>query len=82
MEFDNLMKWKKEKFDPQKHSEKTIAIESYDEKLKKYLWMWTMLPFTRAIDTLIITLADPNSETGQMLKRVADENPDIVKWEL
>ena len=82
MEFDNLMKWKKEKFDPQKHSEKTIAIESYDEKLKKYLWMWTMLPFTRAIDTLVITLADPNSETGQMLKRVADEIPDIVKWEI
>ena len=41
-----------------------------------------MLPFTRAIDTLVITLADPNSETGQMLKRVADENPDIVKWEI
>lgn len=82
LEFDNFIKSKKEKFDPQKHSEKTIALESDAEKLKKYLWMWTMLPFTRAIDRLIITLDNPESETGRMLKRVSKIIPDIVSWEI
>lgn len=82
LEFDNLIQSKIEKFDPQKHSEKTIALESDAEKLKKYLWMWTMLPFTRAIDRLIITLDNPDSETGQMLKRVSEIIPDIVSWEI
>jgi hypothetical protein len=44
--------------------------------------MWTMLPFIRAIDTLVITLENPETETGIMLKKIADANPDIVSWEI
>lgn len=82
MQFDKLIEFKKNHFDPNKHAEKSLAFESNKEKMKRYLWMWTMLPFTRAIDTLIITLEDPNSEIGQLLKRVADANQDFVLWEI
>lgn len=82
LQFDTFINEKKDKFDVKKHAEESVALESYDEKLNRYLWMWSMLPFTRAIDTLIITLKDPKSETGRLLKRLSDNNPDIVTWEI
>ena len=82
LQFDTFINEKRDKFDVKKHAEESVALESYDEKLNRYLWMWSMLPFTRAIDTLIITLKDPNSTTGRLLKRLSDNNPDIVSWEI
>lgn len=81
LQFDELLKWKEESFDENRHSN-PLVLESRDEKLKKYLWMWTMLPFTRAIDTLIITLKNPNSDIGQILKRVAERLSDYVLWDI
>ena len=80
LQFDNFLELKKQTFDENKNSD-PLVLESKEEKLIKYLWMWTMLPFTRAIDTLIITIKNPDSEIGQMLKRVSDQNSDIVSWE-
>lgn len=80
LQFDKLLESKKQTFDENKNSD-PLVLESKDEKLKKYLWMWTMLPFTRAIDTLIITIKDSDSEIGQMLKKISDQNRDIVSWE-
>ena len=81
LQFDKLLDWKKEMFDENMHSE-PMALESRDEKLKKYLWMWTMLPFTRAIDTLVITIKNKDSEIGQILKKVATQLCDYVLWEV
>lgn len=81
LQFDKLLEWKRDSFDNSNLSD-SLALESKDEKLKKYLWMWTMLPFTRAIDRLVITLKDPDSEIGKLLKRVAEKNSDVVSWEI
>lgn len=35
------------------------AIERPEERKKKYLYNWAMIPLTRAIDTLVITLRNP-----------------------
>ena len=40
-----------------------IAFESKSEAIKKYAYTWAMMPLTRAIDTLVITLKNPDSET-------------------
>lgn len=80
LQFDKLLESKKQTFDENKNSD-PLVLESKKEKLKKYFWMWTMLPFTRAIDTLIITIKDPDSEIGQILKKISDQNSDIVSWE-
>lgn len=42
-------------------------------------WRWCMIPITRAIDTLAITLRDPSGELGTALTRVAKALPDIVE---
>ncbi len=57
-----------------------LLLESPEERKKKYLFNWAMIPLTRAIDTLIITLKDANSEIGKQLKEIADECSDYVMW--
>ena len=40
----------------------------------------SMIPLTRAIDTLIVSLSEENSNIGVMVKEIAEECPDIVTW--
>lgn len=80
LKFDRFIEHLKEHFP--KYDSDSLALESKEERLKKYLWMWTMMAFTRAIDTLVITIEDPQSKVGQLLKRVAEKHQDFVKWEI
>ena len=41
---------------------------------------WLMIALTRAIDTLVITLKNPFSKEGKVLKVLADEYSDYVTW--
>lgn len=58
----------------------SLLLESVEEKKKKFLYNWAMIPLTRAIDTLIITIKNPESEMGKMLKIISDECSDYVTW--
>ncbi|GGH36798.1 DNA or RNA helicase [Dyadobacter endophyticus] len=58
----------------------SIALETEDEKREKFVNQWTLIPFTRAIDTLIIVLKDMNSPFSKKLKEVCRELPEIVEW--
>ena len=78
MQFDVLLKNKKKIFQPQKNKE-CLALQSDYEQLEQYLWMWIMLSFTRAVDTLVITIKDMESEIAKMLHKVADKL-DFVEW--
>jgi hypothetical protein len=40
---------------------------------------WVMIPVTRAIDTLVITVRDKTSKVGSLLFALADRLPDIVR---
>lgn len=55
-----------------------LILESPQERKKKYLYNWAMIPLTRAIDTLIITIKDLHSPVGEMLYQVAQEQMDYV----
>ena len=48
---------------------------------KRFVYLWALMPLTRAVDTLIITLKDPNTEIGKMLKQLS-ETYDFVKWHI
>lgn len=50
-----------------------------DEIIKRKAYLWSLMPLTRPIDTLVITLEDPNSEVGQILKELS-EKLDSVEW--
>lgn len=47
--------------------------------IKRKAYLWSLMPLTRPIDTLIITLENPNSEVGKMLKELS-MNMNGVDW--
>lgn len=42
-------------------------------------WRWCMIPLTRPIDTLVITIRDKSSPLARALERVALDFPDVVE---
>jgi hypothetical protein len=57
-----------------------LAIESFEEKRSRYVYMWSLIPLTRAIDTLVITIKDKNSDIAKKLRELYIENVDFVEW--
>ena len=57
-----------------------LMLESPMERKKKHLYNWAMIPLTRAIDTIVITISDPTSETARLLKEISEDHPDFVSW--
>ena len=53
-----------------------------DIKRKASVYLWSLMPLTRAIDTLVIVLRDANSEVGKGLKSIAESMSDFVSWEI
>ena len=63
------------------HFPESLELESEDDKQRKFVYLWSLMPLTRPIDTLVITLKDPNSEVGQTLKKIAENNVNVY-WKL
>lgn len=78
LDFDEFIKYKMESFIEQETNE--LALETFEEKRRKFVYLWSLIPLTRAIDTLVITIKDKNSETCKFLKRVYEKYPDFVQW--
>lgn len=55
----------------------SLEFESEEEKQRKYVYLWSLMPLTRPIDTLVITLKNPDSVVGKILKRIADKNVNV-----
>ena len=48
-------------------------------------YLWSLMPLTRAIDTLVITLRDPNGEIGQLLRNMHNDKrhyDGIIEWRI
>ena len=50
-------------------------------RIRKETFKWLMMPLTRAIDTLVITINNPEGELSLLLKEIANET-DLIKWEV
>ena len=55
-------------------------IESREEAAERHAARWTMIPLTRAIDTLVINLSHTEGTLRTVLRRVAERRPDFVEW--
>jgi hypothetical protein len=78
LELDEFIKYRMEAFKDEATDE--LALESYEEKRDKFVYLWSLIPLTRAIDTLVITVNDPKSDIGKALRKVYESNPDFVEW--
>ena len=52
------------------------------EAKKRNVMLWALMPLTRPVDTLVITLNEATSEVGIMLKELANRFPDFVEWNI
>lgn len=78
LNYDEYMQIKERQFDPNTEGN-ALFLQSPEETKKKYMLNWALLPMTRAIDTLIITLKDGNNTYSESLLRLAEQHLDYVK---
>ena len=80
LEFDTFLEEKEKEYVLQDNGVDDLLLESPEEKKKKYMYNWAMIPFTRAIDTIVITMKNESSEMGKLLKKIANDKADYVYW--
>jgi len=59
--------------------EEKLAYEDLESIAKKYAWQKLMIPMTRVIDTLVITIDDESSEFSSSLMEIASRNSEFVE---
>lgn len=74
--FDKLIEYKMRAYNAKADS---LGLDS-KIIMKRQVLLWTLMPLTRPIDTLVITLKDPSSEIGKLLKSISDLCNDFVRW--
>lgn len=81
MQFDKLIETK---VSEAKNIDLTNDLEltSKEEAEKNFVWLWSMMPLTRAIDTLVITIKDTKSEVADHLRDVASKHPEFIVCEI
>ena len=77
-EFDDLIQYK---MDTYTSDEESLGLDSDIIKRRNVL-LWALMPLTRPVDTLVVTLKDPNSEIGKMLKQLSVIYKDFVEWNI
>ena len=78
LEFDRYIE-EKDKSISVSESGNSLLLESAEDTRLKQLVNWVLIPLTRAIDTIIITLADSHSKTAELLRKIAQTNPDYIQ---
>ena len=76
--FDELIQYKLDTYTP---NDDALGLDPDRIKWREVL-LWALMPLTRPIDTLIITISDRDSEISRILKGLADTYPEFIKWNL
>lgn len=75
-DFDDLIQYK---MDTYKANDEELCLDPEIAK-RRSVMLWALMPLTRPIDTLVITLSNVDTEIGKMLKQLADIYPDFIEW--
>ena len=79
-ELDELIKLKEKWFNEDQKDQQSLALMSAQEQRHQFAYLWSLIPLTRAIDTLIITVKDKTSPLCSILRDLAKEHKDFVEW--
>ena len=80
MALDDFVKHKIEIFKDEDLEQTFDFIQDKDEKKFQHSHLWSLIPLTRPIDTLIITLKDSEADYVKKLKTIVNEYRDFVYW--
>ena len=76
-ELDTFIEEKLKIYNPEEKNN-CLLLESPADRKNKYILNWALLPMTRAIDTLVITIKNQNSLVGNVLESLANKFPDYI----
>jgi hypothetical protein len=74
MAFDELIESKRQYF---KVPNQSFALKSHKQLEDEYVYLWSLMPLTRAVDTLVITLSDKHGKMANLFRRLAERHPFI-----
>lgn len=81
MNFDELIQYKEETFEASNlNCENEMKAPNVMKEESVYLW--SLMPLTRPIDRLVITLQNTRSDVALRLKKIADTYSDFVEWRI
>lgn len=78
MEFDEFLRIKEQQYIPTDEGN-ALLLESVEDKKRKYMLNWALIPLTRAIDTLIITINDEQSKEAKAILSLVEDNNDYIE---
>lgn len=78
IEFDRFLSQKMDEY-VDSSQPNALLLESEGDRRKKYFVNWVLIPLTRAIDTTIITFADPASDIAKSIVSIAKKYPDYIE---
>ena len=81
LHFDELIEYKLKEAKKMTFSDQ-LGLASKETQQREYAYLWSLMPLTRPMDTLVIQLTNPESDIGKHLKIVAEKMPDIVTWNI
>lgn len=70
----------KQKMPIDQFRQNSLLLESAEDVRLKNMINWLLIPLTRAIDTIVITISDPDSSTAKTLRKLANKNPDYIRY--
>lgn len=77
LNFDQYLENKMSEYNPDDNAN-ALLLESDEEKKMKYLLNWALVPLTRAIDTIVITVKDRDSQWAKLLYELQESCGDYV----
>lgn len=78
MALDEFVKHKIDIFKDENVEQTFDFIQDKEKKKNEHAFLWSLIPLTRLIDTLIITLKDSETEYVKKLKTLVDEHRDFI----
>lgn len=78
---DGLDQFWRAKFEQSLSRASTVHdFNSPQTRASRLAWQWVMIALTRPIDTLVITLRDPESDVAKVLAEATGKHGDLIRW--
>ena len=78
---DRLIEEKK-KYAPYVAKRPFESDQDCEARKEREIYKWVLMPLSRAIDKLVITIADKNSKIAKILKELHEEHKDYISWDV
>lgn len=79
LDIDDFIQYKLEDYKNNKRDkEDPNAMDTFDDRQKEYVRRWLMMAVTRPIDTLVITVKNPQSKIANILREISSDNDFVI----